>query len=284
MSINLPDLSVITVVLNDKEGLLRAIDSVNRQSGLKVEHVIVDGGSTDGSARIALKNSSVFIESKQDGGIYPAMHRGALAANGEFMIFCNAGDGIFGEHFLAEAISQLRSRNAPWGFGPIVEHTERGTFSWVSADLAATPESIIARKSFVPFPSFIVNRAAYHAAGPLTPNYKIAGDFELICKLALLSSPLVFENPIALFSAGGISYTRANLAWREEIRIRNSLLDLNSTHKILEWFKYGMRVTKWRIGKILDLFERFAPWNKSWRDRRATQVPEVYRIFLPKNL
>ena len=284
MSLNEPDLSVITVVLNDKEGLSRAIDSIKRQSGLTIEHIIVDGGSTDGSAQIARENSSISIESKPDGGIYPAMHRGALAASGEFILFCNAGDEIFGETYLADAISQLRGEKREWGFGPILEHTKRGTFAWVSADLDATSDSIISRRSFVPFPSFIAKRSIYFEIGPLTSNYKIAGDFELISKFALKFSPTIFIHPVALFSAGGVSYTRANLAWREEIRVRESLLEFSKARLIYEWFKYGLRLAQWRIGKLLDLLERFSPWDESWRDNRAIQVPDCYKEFLPKNL
>lgn len=284
MSPNEPDLSIITVVLNDIKGLLRAIDSIKRQSGLTIEHIIVDGGSTDGSAQVAKENSSVSIESKPDGGIYPAMHRGALAASGEFIIFCNAGDEIFGETYLADAISQLRDEKMGWGFGPILEHTQRGTFAWVSADLDATSDSIISRRSFVPFPSFIAKRSLYLEIGPLTSHYKIAGDFELISKFALKFSPTIFTQPIALFSAGGVSYTRANLAWREEIRVRASLLEFSKAHLINEWFKYGLRLAQWRLGKLLDFLERFSPWDESWRDKRALQVPDSYKKFLPKKM
>ena len=281
MSQNPPDLSVVTVVLNDKAGLLKAIESVNQQYGLRIEHIIVDGGSTDGSAQIAHEYSSIAIESRPDGGIYPAMHRGALAASGEFLIFCNAGDALFGKEFLAEAVSQIRRSGAVWGFGPIIEHTQRDTFTWIAADFAATSESIIARKSFVPFPSFIFKQSLYREIGPLSSAYHVAGDFEFICKFALKHTPTIFKHPIALFSSGGISYTKANIAWQEEMRIRIALLDIDSTKRLFELLKYYLRIVKWRIGKILDFVEKISPAKQSWRDLRATPVPIVYSIFLP---
>jgi glycosyltransferase involved in cell wall biosynthesis len=84
------DISVITVVLNDKSGLQRAIGSVQRQQSLVIEHLIVDGGSTDGSSELASQFSSIPIPSKPDGGIYPAMQRGAIVASGEYLVFCNS--------------------------------------------------------------------------------------------------------------------------------------------------------------------------------------------------
>ena len=115
-----PDLSVVTVVLNDKKGLEKAISSVRRQTGLEIEHIIVDGGSNDGSADIAALHSTISIESKPDGGIYPAMQRGASAATGEFLIFCNSGDALFGESYVAEAVSKLQGSVSFWGVGPII--------------------------------------------------------------------------------------------------------------------------------------------------------------------
>lgn len=284
MTQNPPDLSVVTVVLNDRNGLIKTIDSINQQKLLSIEHIIVDGGSSDGSAEVAHEHSAIHIESKPDGGIYPAMHRGAIAAKGHFVIFCNAGDALFGETFLAEAVSQLRRSNSMWGFGPIIEQTQRGTYSWIGADEEATSNSIISRRSFVPFPSFIINRRFYSEIGPLTSEYRIAGDFELISKAAMRCLPVVFAQPIAIFSAGGISYTRADVAWKEEIRIRTDLLKLNFFGQLNEWFNYSLRFIKWRLGKVLDYLNKFYQKNGSWRDYRATAVPEIYRANLPKDL
>lgn len=285
MSQEQPDLSIVTVVLNDETGLEKAIKSVKNQKGLAIQHIIVDGGSSDRSAQIALKNSSVHIESKPDGGIYPAMHRGALAATGEFITFCNAGDALFGEEFLAEAISKLRDSKARWGFGSIIEFTQRDTFSWIPADKTANQDSIIGRNTFVPFPSFVIERNLYFEIGSLTANYKIAGDFELICKAAMNSDPLIFKHPIALFSAGGISYEKADLAWREEIAIRKKLLHLGLPQLTIQWLHYFLRLLKWRFGKMMDISQKSLFGSRqSWRDARANKVPEIYKQFLPKNI
>lgn len=279
-----PDLSVITVVLNDKSGLEKAISSISCQVGISIEHVIVDGGSADGSAQVAAQFSSIPIESKADGGIYPAMLRGAQAATGEFLIFCNAGDALFGEHFLGQVLKELKASERDWGFGPIIEETQRDTYAWVSADLDATSESITYRKSFVPFPSFIIKRDFFFQIGGLNSNYKIAGDFELICRSSLASPPFIFQLPVAIFTAGGISYERADIAWREEISVRVSLLRLTPRQRFLEAFNFCLRYMRWEVGKFLDIAQRkVSPNSKSWRDKRAAQVPVQYRRYLPKN-
>jgi glycosyltransferase involved in cell wall biosynthesis len=281
MGPNTADISVITVVLNDKSGLQRAISSVQRQQSLVIEHLIVDGGSSDGSAELGHKFSSVPLVSKPDGGIYPAMQRGAIVASGEYLIFCNAGDVIFGENFLADALVQLRRDHSLWGFGPIIEHTERNTFAWVSAPEETDSKSIISRKTFVPFPSFIIDRNLYLRLGGLTNQYKIAGDFELICKAANVSNPSIFRDPIALFSAGGVSYLKADKAWREEIAIRISLFNLDFSARCEQWVKYLIRFARWKTGKLLDFVQSHSPIKGlSWREYRTKEVPSAYTKFL----
>lgn len=281
MSIRPSDLSVVTIVLNDNLGLTRSINSVQRQKALTIEHLIVDGGSTDGSDLIAEQNSDVNISSEPDGGIYPAMQRGAMCASGDYILFCNSGDMIYGDMYLANAVNQLRMEGSSWGFGPIIEKTNRDTHAWVPASKNNDANSIISRETFVPFPSFIINRELFNELGGLTFKYKIAGDFELICKASLTSKPTIFEEPIALFSAGGISYTNADLAWREEIAIRKNLLNLNSKSIFLEWIKYCIKVCKWRIGKFIDLTQKiFFNGKVSWRDFRAVAVPDKFSKFL----
>jgi glycosyltransferase involved in cell wall biosynthesis len=275
------DISVITVVLNDQIGLKRTISSIQKQRSLVIENLIVDGGSTDGSAELAREFSSVPIASKPDGGIYPAMQRGVIGASGEFIVFCNAGDMLFGENYLAGAVSQLRSEKKLWGFGPIIEHTKRGTYAWVAAPTKVDVASIISRKIFVPFPSFVIDRELYLRLGGLTDQFQIAGDFELICKAANHSTPSVFRDPIALFTAGGISYVHADKAWREEMAIREKLFGLNFLERFEQWVKFVMRFSRWMSGKLLDSFQfRFARKATSWREYRTVAIPRVYEKFL----
>ena len=281
MRSNSTDISVITIVLNDMAGLRRAINSVQKQSSLKIEHLIVDGGSVDGSAEMSRKFSSVPIESKPDGGIYPAMQRGAMCASGDYLIFCNSGDMLFGSEYLANAINQLRTEKSTWGFGPIIELTQRNTYAWVPAPEEVDSKSIVSREIFVPFPSFVIERSLFTQLGGLTDQFKIAGDFELICKAAKVSVPSIFQDPIALFTAGGISYTSADAAWKEEISIREKLFDLNFYDRCNQWLKFSVRFARWKTGKFLDLIQALLlREGPSWRDCRSIPVPDIYAKFL----
>jgi hypothetical protein len=133
----------------------------------------------------------------------------------------------------------------------------------------------------VPFPSFIINREAFLKIGGLSTRFKIAGDFDLIVRTKLSFEPMRFDLPIAKFFAGGVSYTQAPLAWREEYLIRSANLNLSFWNSLQDQIFVKLRVTKWYLGKSLDSLQRLGVLGKSnWRERRSSQVPEEFKAFL----
>lgn len=94
--------SIITVNFNNKEGLRATIESVIHQTFRDFEFIIIDGGSTDGSADV-LKEYDSWINywiSEPDGGIYQGMNKGIQKATGEYLNFMNSGDCFYNEEVL----------------------------------------------------------------------------------------------------------------------------------------------------------------------------------------
>ena len=102
--------SIITVNYNNKEGLQRTIESVIHQSFRDYEFIVIDGGSTDGSAEV-LKEYDAQINywvSEPDGGIYQGMNKGIVKATGEYLNFMNSGDCFYSSDIL-EKVSNYQS-------------------------------------------------------------------------------------------------------------------------------------------------------------------------------
>lgn len=102
--------SIITVNYNNKEGLRKTIESVIHQTFRDFEFIIIDGGSTDGSAEV-LKKYDAQIDywvSEPDGGIYQGMNKGIKKATGEYLNFMNSGDCFYASDSL-EKVSHYNS-------------------------------------------------------------------------------------------------------------------------------------------------------------------------------
>ena len=89
--------SIITVNYNNKEGLKKTIESVITQSFRDYEYIVIDGGSTDGSADILREYDKgiTYWVSEPDKGIYNAMNKGIEKASGDYLNFMNSGDCFY---------------------------------------------------------------------------------------------------------------------------------------------------------------------------------------------
>lgn len=101
-------LSIITVNLNNREGLQRTIDSVVGQTFTDYEWIVIDGGSTDGSRDLIEKYQDHFAYwcSEPDKGIYNAMNKGIAHAKGEWLQFLNSGDWLYENTTLEKVFSK----------------------------------------------------------------------------------------------------------------------------------------------------------------------------------
>ena len=101
-------ISIITICYNCKTDLEKTIVSVISQQYSDKEYIVVDGGSSDGTAGVLKKymNQINVCISEPDDGIYDALNKGIRHATGEWLICMNAGDVFRNEHVLADILSQ----------------------------------------------------------------------------------------------------------------------------------------------------------------------------------
>ena len=96
-------LSIITINLNNSEGLRKTIESVVSQTFTDFEYIIIDGGSTDGSVDTIKQYSDkiAYWISEPDKGIYNAMNKGIVQAKGKYCLFLNSGDWLAEKNILS---------------------------------------------------------------------------------------------------------------------------------------------------------------------------------------
>ena len=101
-------LSIITINFNNLEGLKRTVESVIQQTWQDFEYIIIDGGSTDGSAEYIREMQQHFDYwvSERDKGIYNAMNKGIKVARGDYIFFVNSGDTLVSNDCLEIAVAE----------------------------------------------------------------------------------------------------------------------------------------------------------------------------------
>jgi glycosyltransferase involved in cell wall biosynthesis len=195
--------SIITAVYNAARTLEACLLSVRDQSYHDVEHIIIDGGSTDGSVEILERHSSLlaYWVTEPDSGVYDAWNKGLSVATGEWIAFLGADDVL-----LQDAMTQYLT---------ICGRTDAQYVSslvrWIRPGL---PDKIIGRPWS--WPAFQRKMTTAHVGsmhrfdlfekyGEYDKGYKIAGDYELLLRAGKNLNSMFVEEVTAAMLGGGKS-------------------------------------------------------------------------------
>lgn len=111
----MPRISVITIVYNDVTHIRATMESFFAQTWEEKEYIVIDGGSTDGTAEIIREYADrlAFWCSERDGGIYDAMNKGISHCSGDWISILNCGDLYGKETSLADMMAPLEVKGEP---------------------------------------------------------------------------------------------------------------------------------------------------------------------------
>ena len=223
-------ISVITVTYNPGDLLEPTMQSVLEQVGVRVDYVVVDGASKDGTAERLrafgekVQGGSLVYRwvSEPDRGLYDAMNKGLAMATGDYVLFLNAGDTLAHPRVLEDLWAEAPGAGAYYGQAMVVESVG-GRELGLRKPL---PPSLLDSRSLrfgmvVCHQAFIVGRAW---AKPYDLQYKICADIDwMIRSLQTLEAakvPVHFADRVLVqFLDGGLSSQRRKAAWKERYRI-----------------------------------------------------------------
>jgi glycosyltransferase involved in cell wall biosynthesis len=215
-----PLVSIITACLNAERTLERAISSVREQTYPNIEYIVVDGGSRDGTVDILKKHMDAVdvLISEPDSGIYDALNKGILKANGELVGFVMADDRLL-PHAVEEIAHAWRCDS---NIDLISGYTEMLNRSGVCLAVAKPSYD---RRPFaeIPLPSTFVAAECFRKFGLFDTSYKIGGDAEFFFRVVAGRGRInVIRKTLAQFSSGGLSSNGLLRSIREYFIIRQT--------------------------------------------------------------
>ena len=220
-----PEITVVTVCFNPlkagrQELLAKNLDSVQQQTGIVLEHLIIDGASTDGTLEFlkAYNNTNYVIRilSKPDSGIYEAMNRGIALAQGKYVLFLNSDDYYHRSDGLAVSMQALKENGCSFSFAPILAKKPHGS---------SRRDPVRRLHKFFVFcvvrhPSMLFCRKDLVEIGGYDQTYRLAADYDLMLRLIAAGYKACFVRTcFVTFVEGGFAMQNKLLNFKERTRI-----------------------------------------------------------------
>lgn len=177
-----PKISIITVCFNSADTIVDTIMSVAAQDYSDLEHIIIDGGSTDDTREIIANFSSVAIYlSEPDDGIYDAMNKGIAMASGELIGILNADDFYASDDVLSQIVKVFDEPQVDACYADLLYVKQHNTNKVVRYWKSCSYKQGLFKRGWMPaHPTFFCRKSVYERFGKFDLNYKIAADVELL--------------------------------------------------------------------------------------------------------
>lgn len=216
--------SLITVCYNAAREIDETIRSVVVQDHPDIEHIVIDGGSTDGTQERVMRYRECISQftSEKDHGVYDAMNKGLRLATGEVVAFVNAGDMLATRNtvsYMAKAFVE-HDADVIYGDALMVDPGDITRVKRFWKGGAYKRENF--RKGWMPpHLGTYIRKSAYNKFGLFNTELKVSADYELMFRLLYKHRLAAFYVPKVLvrFRLGGVSNRSLGHIWRANLEV-----------------------------------------------------------------
>ena len=258
-------LSIITINLNNKDGLQKTIDSIVSQTFKDFEWIVIDGGSTDGSKELIELYANHFAcwVSEPDKGVYNAMNKGIKVAKGEYINFMNSGDCYAKDDVLENLFGSPHAADVIYGY--MTRDTVDGEF----VNLPLMKNKLTWMDFYydgLPHQSAFIKRQLFETYGYYDESLKAVSDWTFFVKVFVYHHATYEFVPlkISVYLSGGIS---DNIGLQEKEKERQKLFPAAVVDDIPKIILYDKLQENLLTRNILKALKKYSNLQKRWHKR-----------------
>ncbi|QWE24970.1 glycosyltransferase [Polynucleobacter sp. AP-Elch-400A-B2] len=204
-------ITVITVSFNSERTIEKTLRSVNGQTYQNIEHIVIDGCSLDKTLELVskYKDRPGVVLAEPDYGIYDAMNKGLDRSQGDVICFLNSDDEFFSPFIVEQVMLSFQDNQLNVVYGDVLYQSADGSPVRYYSSQRFSDEKL--KYGLMPaHPSLFIKAGIYKQIGGYDASYRIAGDFEMCCRLFQVSGikAKYLEMPFVKMLTGGASAIR----------------------------------------------------------------------------
>lgn len=254
-----PLISVITACYNSAEYLRQCMQSVAEQDFPQAEHLVIDGGSTDGTREILVQHGDrlAYWHSQADRGLAHAWNQGFRRARGKWLLFLNADDFLCGNDVLARLAAEAELHgDVDVIYGQVAFVTREVDARRLGEPFGkAFKWGEYVAKSTIPHPAALTRREYFDRVGLFREDFRIAVDYELYLRSGPGLKTHFVPILVSCMRIGGMSRLRGREVlreWRRAVTINRSMPRVHA--QVRYWYLVLRRV-------IRQAMERMFSWQ-----------------------
>ena len=203
-------ISILTAVFNRQNSIARALESIKSQTFRDIECVVVDGESTDGTMELlpSILGPQDKLLSEPDKGAYDALNKGLLLASGEVIGLLHSDDYYEDRNVLSRVMEIFETQNVDLVYGD-ASFFNKGDLATTVRKYKSPPLSKknLAWGQMPAHPSMFFRKEIYRELGGFKLEYKIAADYEFLCRLLVARDirSVYLPQSLVRMQVGGLS-------------------------------------------------------------------------------
>lgn len=230
-------LTVVTPVFNGAATIRNCIQSVRDQDYAEIEHIIVDGGSTDGTIDI-VRGYGIRYLSEQDAGIYDAFNKGVQLASGDVIHILNADDMYAWPDSASSVMVHMQTGKLDLCHGYAEQIDPNGkVFKRIGKDL---DRKELLNKMRAAHPATFVAKSVYRKFGAYSVGFKVAADHDFLLRVWDKVRVGFIPKTIVKMRIGGISTSQFVLSYRESM----AAAIINGRSPLAAYIRYNYEIIK----------------------------------------
>lgn len=299
-----PTVSVITATFNlitnnRQERMCRSVESIHAQTGCQLEHIIIDGGSTDGTLDFLKpyeEKGWLKVYSEPDKGVYDAFNKGIKKATGKYVCFINSDDYLENSQGLSRALSYLEQSGADFSYSP-VSYEQNGKI------IMTDDKTVSMCNVFYYMPGchqgMVFKKDLFSTIGYHDLSYQICSDYDFILKAVLQKATFVkVPEKYAVFGLEGLTGNNPEIINKESVSIKAKNFDISydeaekiHINQYISWSLLYRLINKtsvkykppYLIRNILNMplwkdLQQFRHWIFTLRTRKGRRTLRLFGI------
>jgi len=236
-------ISIITIVYNNRQYIKDCIESVLEQNYTNIEHIVIDGNSTDGTQKIIerYKDKLGIYISEKDSGLYNALNKGIIKATGDIIGILHSDDLFYSKDTITNLIKEFNGTNADvvYSNGVFVNRDDISEVKRIY--IAKTFKKWYLNWGWIPLHTGIfVKKEALGKIGLYDESYRIASDYDFSIKLFKGNFNYHFwDNYVVKMRLGGKSTTPS----LQKLKSKEDL-DIIRRHKLSGYFTLFCKISR----------------------------------------